>query len=44
MKLKPVVATLLLPTWQPVTWLADATQAPERPRGLTWCYAPNVFA
>ena len=38
MVLKSVVATLLLRTWQPVTWLAFATQAPERPRRLTRCY------
>jgi hypothetical protein len=38
MQLKSVVATLLLRTWQPVTWLAYATQAPERPRRLTRCY------
>jgi hypothetical protein len=25
--------------WQPVIWLAYATQAPERPRRLTGCYA-----
>jgi len=27
-------------TWQPVTALACATAAPERPGRLTWCYAP----
>ena len=26
-------------TWQPVTPVACATSAPERPRRLTWCYA-----
>jgi len=25
-------------TWQPVTPLAYATGAPERPGSLTWCY------
>ncbi len=38
MQLKSVVAMLLLRPWQPVTWLAYATQAPERPRCLTGCY------
>ena len=34
MQLKPF-AYRLTRTWQPVTWLAYATQAPERPRSLT---------
>lgn len=42
MQLKSVVAALLLRTWQPVTWLAYATQAPERPRRLTECYRAGV--
>ncbi len=41
-QLKSVVASLLLRTWQPVTWLACATQAPERPRRLTRCYVALV--
>jgi hypothetical protein len=41
MQLKSLVASLLLRTWQPVTWLACATQAPERPRRLTGCYASS---
>ena len=39
MQLKSLVASLLLRTWQPVTLLAGATQAPERPRCLTGRYA-----
>lgn len=31
-------------TWQPVTFVADATAAPERPRRLTWCCAPGIEA
>ena len=27
-------------TRQPVTPLADASSAPERPGSLTWCYTP----
>ena len=37
--LKSLVATLLLRTWQPVTDIAIAISAPERPRRLTRCYA-----
>ena len=31
----------VIPTRQPVTSVAYATDAPERPGGLTWCYAPR---
>ena len=30
-------------TWQPVTSLAGASAAPERPRRLTWCYMASRF-
>jgi addiction module RelE/StbE family toxin len=39
MRLKSLVASLLFSTWQPVTDFAKANSAPERPRGLTGCYA-----
>ena len=35
MQLKSLVASLLLPTWQPVTDIAIAISAPERLRRLT---------
>ena len=37
MQLKSLVASLILRTKQPVTWLAIATQAPERLGRLTGC-------
>jgi hypothetical protein len=37
MRLKSLVATLLLRAKQPVTWLAYATQTPERLGRLTEC-------
>ena len=41
MQLKPVVAKLLLRTWQPVIRLVFANLLPEHPRRLTWCYVPE---
>jgi len=42
-QLKSLVASLLVPTWQPVTDIAIAISAPERPRGLTGCYACGCY-